>query len=111
MTESESLSSGLKRFKTAMTSKFEARTVKHGPRSVTVVSDSLLREPGVFPGLIEHFHAEVNELIETGYQDSSEQVDVANMAFLMWWHLNPAVVEKKTWIGFLRFLLGFQDRR
>lgn len=86
--DNETLDAALKRFTVAMKDKFQARAYKHGERSVTKVGDSVLREPKVFNELINHLISEVIELLQN-YHSLDEHIDVANMAFLLWWHDNP----------------------
>ena len=74
-------------FKAAMLEKFHQRADKHGERSVTVSGSKHLHEPGVQEGLWKHFMLEVDEFndAEYGTEEMEEAVDVANMAFLIWW--------------------------
>jgi hypothetical protein len=77
----------LDRFRASMLAKFEARDVKQGERSVTRVGNALLQEHGVYEDLWQHFYEEVAEfqLAERAEEKVGEAVDVANMAFLIWW--------------------------
>ena len=84
----ESLESALVRFNVAMLEKFLARDAKQGERSVVRVGDSKIREAGIFDGMLSHLFEEVSELADEPHSDR-EQVDVANIAFLLWWHDNP----------------------
>ncbi len=67
--------------------KFVARDHRQGWRSVTRVGNTLLNEPAVHEGLVAHLEDEVQEMkdAETPDEESKEAVDVANMAFLVWW--------------------------
>ena len=81
------LEDALEDFKRAMQAKFEAVAYKHPDRSVTTVGNRLLDQEGVYEGLWEHFDSEVREFHEATHRDDqmAEAVDVANMAFLIWW--------------------------
>mgnify|MGYP001581332559 CR=1 FL=1 len=74
-------------FRAAMLAKFRARDTKQGERSVTRVGNTLLNQDGVLKGLWEHFESEVREFRQATSLDDSmgEAIDVANMAFLIWW--------------------------
>ena len=74
-------------FKAEMLDKFKARADKHGERSVTVAGSNHLHEDGVTEGLWSHFYSEVDEFRRADHtqDEMAEAVDVANMAFLIWW--------------------------
>lgn len=84
----KALEEALDAFKAAMLAKFALRSEKHGDRSVVIAGNKHLRDEGVYEGLYEHLGDEIEELWATN-QDTPEQmdeaVDVANMAFLIWW--------------------------
>lgn len=72
----------LNEFKVDMLSHFEAKIPKYGPLP------TLERLQGdSYNGLIEHFFEEVNEFATSKNlsEEAYEAVDVANMAFLIWW--------------------------
>ncbi len=81
------LEQALQCFSTDMLAKFQARADRHPGRSVTEVGRTLLDEPGVYEGLWKHFEDEVQEMREAGHtqDEMGEAIDVANMAFLIWW--------------------------
>ena len=82
------LESALDAFKTKMLEKFRARAVKHGDRSVTIAGATYLHDDGVIRGLWRHFGAEVDKFRRADrdtQNEMDEAVDVANMAFLIWW--------------------------
>ncbi len=81
------LEQALDSFRAAMLAKFQKRADKHGARSVTVAGDKHLHEDGVYEGLWHHFDDEVQEMrrAEHTEDEMGEAVDVANMAFLIWW--------------------------
>ena len=80
------LEEGLTKFHEAMLTKFYDRAEKQGDRSVTVVGDNLLQEQGTYIKLWAWLLDEVKELQEASQEEeAAEAVDVANMAFLIWW--------------------------
>jgi hypothetical protein len=81
------LEAALDIFKAAMLDKFQLRADKHGDRSVTVAGSKHLHEDYVSEGLWAHFYAEVDEFRRADHTEAEmgEAVDVANMAFLIWW--------------------------
>ena len=70
-----------------MLQKFQDQDQKQGERSVTRVGNTLLGEDGVKEDLWEHFEAEIQEMRDAEFteEEMREAVDVANMAFLIWW--------------------------
>ncbi len=81
------LEEGLDLFRESMLIKFQLREDKHGERSVALVGDTLLQEEGAGEKLMHHLGLEVVELqiAKNDSESMDEAVDVANMAFLLWW--------------------------
>ena len=86
------LEEALDQFKAQMLDKFYARAEKHGDRSITILgSDAFIDEgtgDGTWAQLWSHFNQEVGEIRATlpeSQEESAEAIDVANMAFLIWW--------------------------
>ncbi len=70
----------LERFETYMLLKFSARSGKH-PNDVLNVANGKEYE---IAQLEAHFRSEITEWLEQP-SDMDEMVDVANLAFLLWW--------------------------
>ena len=81
------LEQALSDFRSQMLAKFQVRAERHPGRSVTEVGRRLLDEDGVYEGLWQHFEEEVQEMRDADHinEEMKEAVDVANMAFLIWW--------------------------
>lgn len=75
--------SALFAFNGEMLRKLQACDAKHQESSVMRhnVTEVLTQE-----AILDHFEKEVAEL-RASPRDKTEAVDVANMAFLLWWHL------------------------
>ena len=84
----EKLEGALTEFKAQMLAKFRDQRNKYGDRAVTKVGRTLLNESGVEKGLWKHLLKEIKEF-KAAPGDTSEAVDVANLAFLLWWRLQP----------------------
>ncbi len=83
----ETLEEAVGVFAREMVAKFYLRDDRQGERSVTRVGNRLLTERGVHKGLLLHLDDEVQELKDAIdlSEERKESVDVANMAFLLWW--------------------------